>query len=320
MDYLIKREIITNISFIEPLNNISWEDCKLSFKWDITNSIELNIAGKGDWKKIVYSNDKEESLLRTIDKLSFYLQSHIELGWNIGVYESGTGCTRLIDYIMHKENKNVGESVDNINKENILDWLSSQFSREDNWAIRWIRRGINANSSYESFYFFILACEVMAGDVNKYPKCRKGHDVKEGICKHTVDPRLMTNHEELKKILGEEVHKMIYTKGLRTDLFHGRYRKENECADILKLLYPKLINFLSNKYNIEIKEPKIPNRKLNYRGGIIKLFFNTNFKYEPIPRDSPSIKELKEWWNENCSLIKEPQPPKYIRHTKKIEK
>lgn len=318
MSFLIKRQLITNIHFIEGLQNIPWGDYHLSFIWDPTNSIEIQISGEGDWKQVVDSQNSEEELLKVIDKLSLQMQSHVELGWNVAIYESGSGSVRSFTYIVHESDEDmVGEKVDSNNVSSVTTWLSTKLSREEEWTLRWIRRGINARGSYESFFFFILACESIVNDLNVYPKCREGHEIKRGSCGHSVDPHPVINHTELKLIMGKRLHKKIYRNGLRHSFFHGRYVPEKEYANLLPSLYPNLIDFISKKYSLNLEKLKIPRRILGWSAGRMKLFFNTVKPDEAIPVDSPSIKELQEWWAHNFNS---PVPLKYIRHERKLDK
>jgi len=248
------------------------------------------------------------------------MQSHVELGWNIAIYESGSGSVRSFTYIVHENEEDmVGASVDSNNKSAVSAWLSAKLSKEEEWTLRWIRRGINARGSYESFFFFILACESMVDDSKAYTKCRKGHEIKRGLCGHDVDSHPVINHTQLELIMGRELHKKIYRNGLRHSFFHGRYVPEKEYADLLSSLYPKLVNFVSNKYSLDLEYLKVPLRNIGWKAGRIKLFFNTSKSDEAIPVDSPSIKELQEWWADNYPTINSPVPPKYIRDKVKLD-
>ncbi len=317
MNFLIKRELITNIALVADIEGVSWGKYKVAIRWDPTDSLELHISGSGSWQDIAFNTEKEEELLQIIDRLSVHRQSHVSLGRNMAVFQNGTGPTRRFTSWIHKQRLHQGLWVQQSQQDALNKWLETKPEDQISTALRWIRRSINSINTYESFIFLILAAEALTTDIFSYPKCRHGELINHCNNGHPVDQSPRTNHDELEAIMGKDLHRKLYRENVRNQLFHGRYIKESSLPELLRKLYPRLIKRISDAAGMPLRELEDPMKQYGYEEGMVKMLFNTGFQSEDIPHDAPSIAELKQWWDRNEGVIKEPLPPKNIRHAEK---
>lgn len=318
MDILIKRELKTNIGFIESLNDISLGEYIVSIHSDHPDFAELHIRGEveSSKNKIEILTETTDAIISMLNRLSLHRQSHLELANAVAVYYGGSGADRIFDAFISKKLNSGGLAVNSANKLEIQKMLNNPISEAMNTTLLWLRRCINSTFAYESFFFAVLACESLTMDIEQQPKCIKGCELSECTNHHRVGKRKATNHPDLIKILGGDLHKKIYrgSDPIRNRLFHGSYVSEGTCANLLNEIYPKLVKHLGTQFGLSLRDLEIPARGFRDAQGWIKLTYKPQLPDLSIPNDTPSIKELLDWWGDGPQkIVQEPKPPKYIQ-------
>lgn len=276
MQYLYKRELISSIPVIQELV-VNWSSLRLRIgqdPFDIWAS-DLQLSGDGDWHAI---DNMGEMILRVVDKIALHRQSHIELGNNIAVFQSGTGTEREFEHCIWETSRNVGESIEPGSMETLSALIHKDIPDNLILPLRWFRRAVNSERTYEILFFSILAAESLTAE------------------RMLPSGRPATNHSQLKTILGEGLYDMLYGhEQVRNKLFHGHLVSEARCGEVLGQLYQALITELDSRLGVGIK-PIRPARLNRHGAGWSKVLFETRFPNELIPGDAPSIAELKRWW------------------------
>ena len=295
MTYLYKREIISSIPVIQELVT-DWNGLQLRIgqdPFDIWAS-DLQLSGGGDWHVI---EGMGEAILQVLDKIAFHRQSHIELGNNIAVFQSGTGTERQFDFCIWDTSRNVGESIEPGATESLSELIGLTADQKLVLPLRWFRRALNSERTFEILFFSVLATEALTDE------------------KLSSDGRLVTNHAHLKTILGGTLYEALYgSEQIRNNLFHGKLVSETRCGDVLSDLYKALVAELNSRLMTDVT-PINPGRLNRHGSGWAKVIFETQFQDEPIPQDAPSIVELKKWWAATgpTSNATNPYGPRKIR-------
>lgn len=307
--FQIRRQFFTNIQLVHEINSLKWEGLDISVKADPVYFIdaELILSGAGDWKDYLYG-DKIEKKLRLMDLISYYYQSHVEIGHNIAVYEEGQGEERIFSYFVHEPREGTGMATNPSNIKGLGDTLGHDIDDSMKDALRWLRRSLISSYGYEGLFFVLLAIESLTESVEGFGVCKKGCKLDKCAGDHEVLKHRKTNHNQIKEIIGEELHKKVYRGNIRNDLFHGARVDEQVCIDCLQQLYKKLVEYLGRQGLPPLRILKNPRKKVGYAQGRLKMRFITKFPTQGIPSDVPSIFTLIRGWenkftNDNDQMI-----------------
>lgn len=113
-------------------------------------------------------------------------------------------------------------------------------------ALSFLRESNHATSPKACLAMMISAAESLAGTEEKQKKCPS--------CGCSQPKYNSTNHKQLKRILGQELHDRLYARGeIRHSLVHGRNGvSESEIASIVPEVYRQIVqNYLPSRYNLQ---------------------------------------------------------------------
>lgn len=267
-DYLIKYKIATVAELINPFVLEGYELTSYiknwweSDAWVASKVINANNAGEARFEFM-------NGLIPQIEKCSVISQCAFRFVANSYIIYKKTNNPEKIVYIYFV--RSVSHTGLHFDEEEIAQ-LPKLLSVSNQKAFLYISEAANATTFYTRLTMLIAAVEAFAGEITKGGK-------------------IMTNQEEIKKILGKELFDKLYQygKGLRHKLLHGNLGAHHLFDGLTDEIYNKIRTYLRKSFDVQISENVVqPQRNFYGNFECAKMFMK--FINEPVL----DLKEIEE--------------------------
>ncbi len=243
-NYLIQSKVGTVAELIKPFEAAGFYFRSYSDEfwncdaWVATKEVKAETGGEA--RSIFY-----RELIPCIERFSVVSQCAFRIVANSYFIYKKTNNLEKIVYIYYV--REVGHTGLHFDQEEI-EQLSKFDSISNKASLMYISEAANASTFYTKLAMLLSAAESFAGQIFK-----KG--------------QVKTNHAELSKILGGELHDRLYKYevGLRHQLFHGNIKSHDLFDGLTETVYDKLREYLKTKYDIEL-DPRVVHPQRNFNG------------------------------------------------------
>lgn len=136
---------------------------------------------------------------------------------------------------------------------------------ENNQSLFFLNEAANATTFYTKLTMLILVVEGLAGEIED----------KRGF--------KLTNRTKTKEILGNDLDEKLFASriGLRNILFHGKVKDHQPFEGLSEVIYSKIREWLSSKYNINL-ETSIVDPQRNFHENYVETHNYWQFKKKVI--------------------------------------
>lgn len=267
-DYLIKYKIATVAELIKSFElegyeftsyTKEWWECDA---WVATKIIKANTAGEARFEFM-------KGLMPQIEKCSVVSQCAFRFVANSYFIYKQTNNPEKIVFIYFV--RSVGHTGLHFDEEEITQ-LPKLASVPNQKAFLYIAEASNATTFYTRLIMLIGAVEAFAGEITK-------------------DKKIITNQDEIKKILGKDLYKKLYEygKGLRHKLLHGNLGAHHLFDGLTDEIYNKIRIYLRENFDVQISENVVQPQR-NFYGNFEAASMFMKFNDEPIL----DLKEIEE--------------------------